>query len=198
MYRIGILIFPKVEDLDFVGPFEVLSYVNKIRPGSTEVRIVAETSDTVTTFNGLRVLPEVTVPTCPPLDALLIPGGQGRLTGMKNPALLDFIKTKEVRYLVSVCTGAFFLAEAGLLTGRRATTYHTAFDELSGYGVKVVKQKVVKDGNIITGAGVSSGIETGLVLLAELFGEELAQNVADRIEYCADVTTLLRDAVVDD
>ena len=86
------------------------------------------------------------------------------------------------------------MAEAGLLQGKRATTYHTAFDELASYGVKVMKAKVVKDGSIITGAGVSSGIETSLVLLAELFGTETAQQVADRVEYDVEVETLRKMA----
>ena len=193
MIKIGILIYPKAEELDFMGPYEVLSYINKTRPDSTQVMLAAETTETVRTFNGLRVVPDVSVGQCPPLDVVFIPGGQGRRTETKNPVLQRFIaeQAKMARYMVSVCTGAFFLAEAGLLRGKRATTYHTAFDELASYGVNVVKEKAVRDGSVITGAGVSSGIETSLVLLAELFGTEAAQEVACRIEYDVSVEALV-------
>lgn len=95
-----------------------------------------------------------------------------------------------MHYLGSVCTGAFFLAEAGLLKGKKATTYYSAFDEFSRYAVDVISSKVVHDGNIITAGGVSSGLELGFYLLRELFGVSLAQEVATKIEYNIDVTTL--------
>mgnify|MGYP003608634247 CR=1 FL=1 len=92
MLTIGILIFPDAEELDFVGPFEVLSFVNKVRPDSSRVLFVAETADPVRAYNGMRVLPDTTLSACPQLDILVIPGGQGRRQAMKNPAILDFIK----------------------------------------------------------------------------------------------------------
>lgn len=189
--QIGILVFPAVEELDFIGPFEVLSYCNKLRPGSTCVSLVAETADPVKAFNGLRFLPDCSLDTCPPLDILVVPGGKGRLTAMKNRSLLQFIQQQTTaRYVASVCTGAFLLAEAGLLTGKQATTYHTAFDELAAYQVDVRAAKVVHDGRIVTAAGVSSGLELGFFLLRELFGPDLAQQVADKIEYHTDVTAI--------
>jgi cyclohexyl-isocyanide hydratase len=193
MVTIGIILFPQVEELDFVGPFEVLSYINKIMPGSTKVLLVAETLEPVRAFNGLRVLPDTTFQACPPLDVIIAPGGKGRLAAMKNPVILDFIRKRQddARYIASVCTGAFLLAEAGLLEGKKATTYHTAFAELAAYSVDVVKgTKVVKDGAVITAAGVSSGIELGLFLLRLLFGHDLAWEVADKIEYAVDVAAL--------
>ncbi len=192
MITIGILIFPDVEELDFVGPFEVLSYINKICPDSTKVLLVAETEAAVKAYNGMRVLPDVTLDTCPVLDILLVPGGKGRIRAMKNEILIRFVQKQasEAKYITSVCTGAFLLAEAGLLTGRKATTYHECFDELAGYGIDVVTGKVVRQGNIITAGGVSSGIELGLYLLRELFGTETSQKVANKIEYITDVTLL--------
>ncbi len=192
MLTIGILIFPQVEELDFVGPFEVLSYINKVRPDSTRVLLVAETPDPVSAFNGLRIIPDTTLAKCPPLDVIVAPGGKGRLAAMKNPVILAFIhrQRQTARYVASVCTGAFLLAEAGLLAGKQATTYHTAFAELEGYGVRVVPAKVVRDGVIVTAGGVSSGLELGFFLLRELFGADLAQEVARKIEYDINVAVL--------
>ncbi|ARU47972.1 DJ-1/PfpI family protein [Sulfurospirillum diekertiae] len=192
MITFGIVIFPNVEELDFVAPFEVLSYANKVQPNSTKVLLIAPSLEPVHAFNGLRILPDVTFENCPTLDILLFPGGKGRMTWMKETSMQNFIQkhSKEVTYLTSVCTGAFFLAEAGVLKGKEATTYYTAFDELAAYGVNVVSSKVVRDGKIITAAGVSSGLELGFYLLRELFGAPLAQEVSERIEYNIDITTI--------
>ncbi len=192
MITIGILIFDQVEELDFVGPFEVLSYVNKIQPNSTKVLLLAESSAVVQAFNGMRILPDTTINSCPQLDVLIVPGGKGRLGAMKNAIITEFIQkqTSTAQYIASVCTGAFLLAEAGLLTGRKATTYHTAFPELEAYSVQVLPSKVVQDGNLITAGGVSSGLELGFYLLRELFNAPLSQQVADKIEYNVDVNNL--------
>ena len=84
MVTIGILIFPQVEELDFVGPFEVLSDVNKIQPNSTKVLLVAETAGTICAFNGMKIIPDTTIEECPTLDILVVPGGKGRMVAMKN------------------------------------------------------------------------------------------------------------------
>ncbi|MDF2501128.1 MAG: Isonitrile hydratase [Anaerosporomusa subterranea] len=192
MINIGILIFPQVEELDFVGPFEVLSYVNKVQPDSTKVQLIAETLSPVHAFNGMKIIPDIALQDCPLLDIIIVPGGKGRLSAMKNPVIKEFIlqQSKTVRYMASVCTGAFLLAEAGLLTGKKATTYHTAFTELESYSVQVIPSKVVRDGKVITSGGVSSGLELGFYLLKELFGTSISQEVANKIEYEIDVNTL--------
>ena len=193
MWKIGILLFPGVEELDFVGPFEVLSYVNKILPNSVQVSLVAESAGELRAFNGLRILPDMTVDACPDLDVLVVPGGKGRLAAMKNTNLRQFILWQEAqaRFIASVCTGAFLLAEAGLLTGRKATTYHECLDELARYdGVEVVAAKVVPAGRIVTAGGVSSGLELGFYLLRELFDADTARLVARKIEYNAELAFL--------
>ena len=192
MITIGILIYPQVEELDFVGPFEVLSYINKIRPDSTKVMLVAENADLIRSFNGMRVLPDTTIQDCPELDVLVVPGGKGRIAAMKNPVIKDFIHKQMItaQYVTSVCTGAFLLAEAGLLSGKKATTYHTAVAELEAYSVQVLPAKVVQDGKIITAGGVSSGLELGLYVLKQLYGLAIAQEVAAKIEYQVDITNL--------
>ena len=192
MLTVGILLFSQVEELDFVGPFEILSYINKIRPESTKVLLIAESAEPVKAFNGMKIIPDVTMATCPQLDILVAPGGKGRYAAMKNTAIKEFIQqqAQKAKYITSVCTGAFLLAEAGLLKNKRATTYHTAFAELAAYSVEVLAQKVVREDNIITAAGVSSGIELGLYILREEFGAAVAQEAADKIEYAIDVTKI--------
>lgn len=192
MITIGVLLFPQVEELDFVGPFEVLSYINKIKPESTKVLLIAESAAPVEAYNGMKVIPDMTIENCPQLDILVVPGGKGRYAAMKNTVIQEFIKrqAQKVKYIASVCTGAFLLAEAGLLQNKKATTYHTAFAELEAYSVQVLPQKVVHEDNIVTAAGVSSGIELGLYLLKEEFGVELAQEVADKIEYDIDINKI--------
>lgn len=192
MLTAGILLFPQVEELDFIGPFEVLSYLNKLKPNTLAIQLIAKSDSPLTAFNGLRLLPDTTITKCPPLDLLVVPGGKGRLQAMKDPQLINFIQAQAstARFITSVCTGAFLLAEAGLLSNKKATTYHTAFAELAAYGVQVQAAKVIRDGNIITAAGVSSGLELGFYLLRELFGASLAQEVAQKIEYELDVMTL--------
>lgn len=192
MITVGILLFPHVEELDFVAPFEVLSYINKIQPKSTRVLLLAEKADPIEAFNGMRVIPHTTLAACPPLDIIVVPGGKGRLAAMKNTTITEFIvnQSTHAKFITSVCTGALILAEAGMLANKKATTYHTAFDELKSYSVAVLAQKVVHDGQIITSAGVSSGIELGLYLLKILFGTNKAQEVANKIEYPIDITKM--------
>jgi len=193
MIKIGILIFPQVEELDFVAPFEVLSYINKIEANSSQVFLIAEKLEMIQAFNGMKIFPDYSLDTCPNLDILVVPGGKGRLDAMHNPKIKKFIldQSKMAQYITSVCTGAFILAEAGLLAGKKATTYHTAFAELQAYNTIVIEtSKVVHDGNIITAAGVTSGLELGLYILKVLFGNILAKEVADKIEYTINIDAL--------
>jgi transcriptional regulator GlxA family with amidase domain len=193
MIKIGILLFPQVEEMDFVAPFEVLSYINKIEPSSSQVFLIAEKLELIQASNGMKIFPDHSFATCPDLDILVVPGGKGRLQGMHNPKIKEFVlyQSKQAKYMASVCTGAFILAEAGLLEGKRATTYHSAFEELQAYNaITVEKVKVVQDGNVITSAGVTSGLELGFYLLKILFGSILAKAVADKIEYNVNIDSL--------
>ena len=193
MIKIGILVFPQVEEMDFIAPFEVLSYSNKIEPNSTQVVLIAEKLELIQAANGLKIFPDHSFDTCPRLDILVVPGGKGRSQAMHNPRIKEFVlqQSKQTQYMASVCTGAFILAAAGLLEGKKATTYHSAFEELRDYNVTIVeKAKVVHDGHIITAAGVTSGLELGFYVLKILFGSVLAQAVADKIEYKVNVDSL--------
>ncbi len=184
---VGILIFENVEELDFVGPLETFGNLAKILPEENlQIFTVAERSATVKGVNGLQVVPDFTFANCPPVGILVVPGGPGRFVEMKNPAVLQFVKgrAKDAKITTSVCTGAFILAEAGLLTGRRAITHWTYVDELRARGdVTVIQDRFVDDGNIITAAGISAGIDMSLHLIGRLYGPDVASKVARRMEY---------------
>lgn len=180
-----------MEELDFVGPFEALAYINKLIPQSARVSIIAKTKEAVRCYNGLRVLPDITMAEAPYCDVLLIPGGQGRHQAMYDSELISFVKAQanHTRYLCSVCTGSFVLGEAGLLKGRKATSHYSALPELASRypDTTVLKERVVDQGDVLTAAGISSGIDLAFLLIAKLFGREYADQVAERMEYTMNI-----------
>jgi len=191
MKEIGILIFPQVEELDFVGPLEVFGLVNRCREGTSEqngleIFLIAPQKEEITCAHGLRVFPDCSFGETPPLDLLVVPGGPGTREQMKNSHMLKFARDQAARceLLASVCTGALILAAAGLLKGKRATTHWSAHQELAKFDdITVVQERFVRDGNVITSAGISAGIDMALFLVKESFGEELAENVSKRLEW---------------
>ena len=180
MRRIGMLIFPRLTQLDMTGPYEVLA-----RLPNTVVDLVARTLDPVTTDRGMRIVPTVTYETCPPLDVVMVPGGPGQQDLMEDETALDFLRKQAAtaKYVTSVCTGSLVLAAAGLLKGKRATCHWAAIEHLKLLGAIPVHERVVMDGNIVTGAGVASGIDFALKLAAILDGEAVAREVQLQIEY---------------
>lgn len=183
---IGILLFPEAEELDFVGPYEVLGMFAKHIDKEWQVITVAQTGAPVLCAKGLRVIPDHTFDTCPPLDIILIPGGFGTRQEEKNEALLDFVRREAARcrWVTSVCTGAFILRKAGLLAGRRATTHWASMDRLrEDPQIEAVKERFVQDGNVITAAGVSAGIDMALYLVGQIRDPEVARNVQKLMEY---------------
>lgn len=187
MLKIGILVFNGVEELDFIAPFEVLNYANKVQPNSIQVSLIAEQMQHLRAFNGLNFMPDCTFEQITDLDILIVPGGKGRLTEMYNKNIHAFISRLQpsLQYLTSVCTGSLILAEGGFLQNCSATTHHLALEELQGYNsINVITdQKVVAQDKIVTAAGVSSGLELGFYLLQACFGDNLADQVAKGIEY---------------
>ncbi len=182
----GILVFPDVEELDFVGPWEMAGMWHRWAEGPEHRFIVAESPAPVTCAKGLAVVPHMTIGLCPPLDILLVPGGQGTRREVDNTALIDFIavQARSCRTVLSVCTGAFLLHRAGLLSGKRATTHWNSLDRLRALGdVTVVEERFVRDGNIWTSAGVSAGIDVMLAFIADFAGEETAGIVQLAAEY---------------
>jgi cyclohexyl-isocyanide hydratase len=178
--HVGLLLFPDLTQLDLTGPYEVF----RKAPGLT-VHLVAENLEPVAAETGMRILPDTTLEACPKLDILCVPGGPGANQAMENPAIIAFLRARApaARYITSVCTGALVLGAAGLLDGRRATTHWSAHDLLAGLGAIPTKGRVVRDGNLVTGGGVTAGIDFALSLVAELFGDAEAQRIQLQIEY---------------
>lgn len=182
---IGMLLFPDAEELDFVGPFEVLGAYSAYVEKEWQVITVAATQEPVRCAKGLVVVPDHTFGDCPPLDVLLIPGGIGTQTAREDSQVLSFVRRQAAgcQWVTSVCTGSFVLASAGLLEGRRAATYWAARNALREEGIDVVEERWVHDGNVITAGGVSAGIDMALYLVGQLSGPEVARKVQQYIEY---------------
>ena len=191
---VGILIFNGVEALDFCGPYEVFSFAAaspeafQRGEGLFDVRIVAATTETVTARGGLKVAPTDSFQSCPQVDILVVPGGSGQTAALKNKALLDWVARQagKAELATSVCTGSFILAEAGLLDGKRSATHQMAVKDMQAKypKVKVVAgRRVVEDGNAVTAAGVSSGLDMSLRVVGRLHGDEVARLVAHVLEY---------------
>lgn len=178
--EIGFIIFPRVQQLDLTGPYEVLAMV----PGA-RVHLVAKTPEPVATATGLVLTPTVRFAECPALDVVCVPGGSGVNPLMEDAETLGFLRRQAegARYLTSVCTGALVLGAAGLLRGKRATTHWGAHDLLAALGAIPTQGRVVRDGNLITGGGVTAGIDFGLALAAELADEATAKAIQLHLEY---------------
>lgn len=184
--RLGIVLFPGTEELDFCGPWEMFTMWRDVAAGPRECLIVAETREPVRCAKGLRVLPDVDFAGCPPLDALLVPGGRGTREQVGNAVLLDWLRTQApgCEAVLSVCTGSFVLHAAGLLGGRRATTYWASLERLRALGdVNVVEERWVRDGQVWCSAGVSAGIDLALAFIAERAGDEVAGQVQLAAEF---------------
>ena len=195
---VGILLFHEVEVLDFAGPFEVFSIATE--PGQTQklfsVKTIAVHKEIISARNGLKVLPDYDFSDCPALDLLIIPGGYGaEEIEIKNPVLLNWIRQRasETRIVASICTGAFLLAEAGLLDGKHATTHWMDIDRLAhDYPeISVVRNvKLVDEGAVLTAGGISAGINLAFHLIKNLIGADAAAYTAKRMEYDIDITEL--------
>ena len=177
---IGMLIFPRLTQLDMTGPYEVLA-----RLPDTVVHLVSHTLDPVKTDRGMMIVPTITYENCPQLDVIMVPGGPGQQDLMEDALVLEFLQrqARGAKYVTSVCTGSLVLGAAGLLKGKRATSHWAAIDHLGLLGAIPVGEKVVVDGNVITGAGVTSGIDFALQLAAILESEQVAREIQLGIEY---------------
>ncbi len=177
---IGLLLFPEMTQLDMTGPYEV--FVSLPR---TTVHLVWKTLDPVTAGGGLRMLPTTTLAACPKLDVICVPGGPGQVALMQDAEVLEFLRkqAETSRFVTSVCTGSLVLGAAGLLRGYRATCHWLSLDQLALLGATPIAERIVVDGNRITGGGVTSGIDFALFVAAQLFGEDVAKEIQLRIEY---------------
>ncbi|MBC7986425.1 MAG: DJ-1/PfpI family protein, partial [Sphingomonadaceae bacterium] len=178
--RIVMLLFPNLTQLDLTGPFEVFA-----RMPDAAIDLVWKTRDPVRDFAGLTMLPTASFADCPQADILFVPGGFGQAALMEDAETLDFVRAQVAgaRWITSVCTGSLVLGAAGLLRGKRATTHWQWLDQLALFGAEPVAERVVIDGSLVTGAGVTSGIDFALTLAAEIHGERVARMIQLSMEY---------------
>jgi len=181
LFNVGFVIFPDVTQLDFTGPLQVLSAL----PQSTTY-IVAKSEAPVSSDCTLELVPTHTFENCPQLDLICIAGGSQAVAAViGDRETIAFVgrQARAAKYVTSVCTGAFVLGVAGILKGRRATTHWAYTDLLPLVGATHEKARVVKDGNVITAGGVTSGIDFGFSVVAEIAGEAVARRIQLGMEY---------------
>lgn len=187
--KVGIFLYNEVEVLDFAGPYEVFSTAVSNGVHLFEVVTISESGGIICTHKGLKVLTDLCIDEASDLDILIIPGGYGIDNNeIKNIRLLQWLRLQKnrVKILASVCTGAFLLAEAGLLNHRKATTHRMDIQRLQDEytHIDVLNDvRFVDEGDIITAAGISAGIDMSLYIVATLFDPDIAANTAKRMEY---------------
>ena len=183
---IGLLIFDGVEELDWVGPWEVFTSLRMI-DDATQVVSIAESSEPVRCAKGMRVLPDHSFEDAPALDVILVPGGQGTRVEVDNPVLIDWLRKvgASCDWVTSVCTGALLLHEAGFARGKRVTTHWGFVEQLQQRGDVTVLSgpRWVRGGNLVTAAGVSAGIDMALWLVGQLHSPDVARSVQHYMEY---------------
>lgn len=176
----GLLLFPGMTQLDLTGPFEVLARL----PG-WRTEIVSKTLDPVRTDKRLLITPDRDFAAAPQYDLLAVPGGPGTDDAILDPETVDFVRRQGsgARHVFGICTGSLLLGAAGLLRGRRAGGHWQARDLLAQFGAEVRDERMTLDGNVYTAGGVTSGIDMALRVVADLAGEEVAQQIQLQIEY---------------
>jgi transcriptional regulator GlxA family with amidase domain len=182
----GILLFDDVEELDFAGPWEVLTATASVT-GRGRAVTIAERPGTIRCAKGLRVIADHGFEDAPALDVVLVPGGQGTRHEVANPVLIEWLRKagSSCQWVTSVCTGALLLHEAGFARGRRVTTHWTFVETLREREDVTVLDDVrfVRDGNLVTAAGISAGIDMALWLVGQLYSPEVARKVQRYIQY---------------
>lgn len=178
--QIGLVIFPRVTQLDLTGPVQVFSSV----PGA-KVHLIWKRIEPVASDSVLTLTPTITFADCPQLDVICVPGGLGTDDMINDEEVLAFLRQQAVgaKYVTSVCTGSLVLGAAGLLQGYRAATHWTAMDFLAEFGATPTKTRVCVDRNRVTGGGVTAGIDFALTLVSMLVSRESAQAIQLRLEY---------------
>ncbi len=186
MTTIGILLFDGVEELDFAGPWEVFASLAE-NVDDLRVVTVAEEMRTIRCAKGLRVEPDTAFADAPALDVVLVPGGQGTRHEVANPVLIEWLRKTAERctWVTSVCTGALLLHEAGPARGKNLTTHWSFIEGMRERGDATVKENVryVRDGNLVTAAGVSAGIDMALWVVGQIYGVHHARQVQRFMEY---------------
>jgi cyclohexyl-isocyanide hydratase len=179
-FHIGLLVFPDITQLDMTGPYEVF-----IKFPDAAVHLIWKSRQPVTAGGGMQLVPTTTFTECPQLDLICVPGGAGMNALLNDAETLDFIRrqAKSARYVTSVCTGALVLGAAGLLMGKRAATHWMSREMLAAFGATPMAERVVVDGNVITGGGVTAGIDFALTVAAHVCGADFAKKTQLSMEY---------------
>ena len=176
--KFSFLLFPELEELDFVGPWEIIGVWSKKLKGPEECLTISQNGSIITCAKGLKIVTDYCFEKCPPLDYLLVPGGEGTRKEIDNKELISFVQkqSKTCKQMLSVCTGAFILQATGLLKGKKATTHWASLERLRQFtDMTVVDERIVHDGNIWTAAGVSAGIDLALAFIADQAGKRLPE-----------------------
>ncbi len=187
--NVAILVFDDVEVLDFAGPFEVFALTDELQGHEAfHTFLLAESPSTIRARNGLKLVPDFTCENCPPPFVLVVPGGLGTRPLLQKPSLIEWIRlqSRGAELVMSVCTGALLLAKAGLLNGLRVTTHHRALDllrELAPTATVDPTRRFHDNGQILTSAGISAGLDCALHAVSRLLGPEAADATAHRMEY---------------
>jgi cyclohexyl-isocyanide hydratase len=178
--QIGLVIFPKVTQLDFTGPVQVFSSV----PGA-QLHLIWKRIEPVASDSVLTLTPTTTFADCPQLDVICVPGGAGTDDMVNDEEMLEFLRrqAEHAKYITSVCTGSLVLGAAGLLKGYRATTHWTAMDLLAPFGATPARTRVCVDRNRVTGGGVTAGIDFALTLVSIMVDRPTAELIQLRLEY---------------
>jgi cyclohexyl-isocyanide hydratase len=178
--QIGLVLFPRVTQLDFTGPLQVFSSV----PGA-QVHLIWKRIEPVASDSVMALTPTMTFADCPQLDVICVPGGLGTDDMVNDEEVLAFLRRQAegARFVTSVCTGSLVLGAAGLLKGYRAATHWTAMDFLSAFGATPTKTRVCVDRNRVTGGGVTAGIDFALTLVSLLVDRRTAEAIQLRLEY---------------
>ena len=178
--QIGLVLFPRVTQLDFTGPLQVFSSVPGVKVHLIWKRIEPVASDSV-----MMLTPTITFADCPQLDVICVPGGFGTDDMVNDEEMLEFLRSQATgaKYVTSVCTGSLVLGAAGLLQGYRATTHWSAMDHLAPFGATPTKTRVCVDRNRVTGGGVTAGIDFALTLVSLLVDRQTAEAIQLRLEY---------------
>jgi len=182
----GFLLFPDLEELDLVGPWEMVAMWGQYADGPEKCLMIADTKAPVRCSNGMIIQPHVSFDEAPRLDYLLIPGGFGTRQQVDDQRLIDFVsgQAQNCKAILSVCTGAFILHACGLLKGKKATTHWLSLKQLKKLDdVEVVEERIVRDGNIWTSSGVSAGIDLALAFIQHEAGDGTAGSVQSFAEY---------------
>jgi transcriptional regulator GlxA family with amidase domain len=192
--KVGMLLYPNVELLDFCGPYEVFSTFRfdaskkTLEPSPFDVYLIAESKGTIKTRAGLEVAAEYSIEDHPSFDILVVPGGWGTRKEINNEKIINWLKkvAGEVELVTAVCTGSMLLGKAGLLKGKHATTHWNSLPWMKEEFPDTIVEDafhIVEDGNVITSAGISAGIDMALKVVQKYFGEEAARGTARYMEY---------------